>query len=402
MTDTAREPVPYERYPSLELNECPYPFFERALEQAPVYQDRESGVFLVFRHADIQFVLRRSDLFAGVNGSVSYSGCPMISATEPPDHKPLRDLAYRPFTPKRLREYTPMVLRHTTALIDRFVDHGEVELVDQFAVPLPGLVICELMGLPTEGDEFESILDRMSLRAPDHSRGKLAIGTTTLEPLARTHEQLKQVILERHEQPGDDILSEIVAAHVAKDGELNLELMVTVATELLAGGILTTAQMIANGTMLLLQHPDQLEKVRSDSSRIPRLLEETLRFESPVQSRSRQALVDVEVGGVQIPAGSEVLVVNAAGSRDPRRFPDADRFDVDRPRDQLKDHFGFGYGIHFCLGAPLARLEGGIAFEHLLTRLPNLRFAPGKNDFRHIERTHFRAVRRLHLEFDAA
>ncbi len=393
-------------YPSPELLECPYPFFEQAREHSPVYQDPATGMYLVFRHEDIAFALQNDHIFTAVNGSIGYQGALMISATRPPEHKPIRDLAYRPFTPARLRSYEPMVSAYTDELIDRFIAAGEVELVDQFAIPLPGLVICRLMGLPTAGDEFETILDRMSMRSTDHRHRSLvttgtaaAAGQAIAGGIEGVHEYMRGELLERRAHPGEDVLSEVVTR---ADG-LELERLVTICTELLAGGLLTTAQMIANGMMLLLHHPEQMEKVLAEpAQRIPWLLEETLRLESPVQSRERITAKDVELSGVRIPAGSPVLLVHASGNRDPRRFSDAERFDLDRPRKQLKQHFGFGLGRHFCLGAPLARMEGTIAFARLFDRLRNIGLAEDKNDFCHIDFTHFRAVRQLHIVFDPA
>jgi cytochrome P450 len=397
-----------QSYPSPELLECPYPFFDRAREERPVYQDPVTGAFLVFRHEDIAVALQNDDIFSAVNGSIGYADALMISATDPPQHKVIRDLAYRPFTPGRLRSYEPLVTEYADALIDRFLDAGEVELVNEFAIPLPGLVICRLMGLPTEGEEFETILDRMSMRSTDARHRTLV---TTGSGAARhsgsgirdMHEDMSRAILARYENPTEDILSEIITRHVKQNGELDLPLLVTISTELLAGGLLTTAQMIANGMLLLLENPDQMEKVLAEPDRrIPWMLEETLRMESPVQTRERITTQDFELSGVLIPAGSPVLIIHASGNRDPRRFDDPERFDVDRSRKQLKQHFGFGLGRHFCLGAPLARMEGQIAFARLFARLSEIRLAPGKNDFRHIDFAHFRAVRELCLEFEPA
>jgi cytochrome P450 len=176
--------------------------------------------------------------------------------------------------------------------------------------------------------------------------------------------------------------------------------LVTICTELLSGGVVTTAQMMVNAMLLLLENPEQMAPVRADFSLIPWMFEEALRVESPVQSLTRVCVADCEIGGVKIPAGAKVLMVFGSANRDPERFPYADTFDVSRPHDQLKAHFGFGSGRHFCLGAPLARREGEIAFQHLFGRLGQIRLAEGRNDFRHIASTHFRALRSLYLEFD--
>jgi cytochrome P450 len=395
-----------QQYPSAALLECPYPFFDHARDQKPVYQDPATGIFLVFRHEDIAFALRHDEIFSGVNGRIGYGGALMISATDPPEHKMIRDLAYRPFTPARLRSYEPLVTRYATELIDGFAGSGHVELVNDFAIPLPGRVICSLMGLPTEGERFELILDRMSMRSTDKSHRQLVTvdgGAASEGGTASMHAEMRAGILARYEEPSDDILSELVAHHVEQNGSLDLALMVTISTELLAGGLLTTAQMIANGLLLLLQTPSEMEKVLGDpAGTIPWMLEETLRMESPVQSRERITTEAVELGGVTIPAGSAVLLIHASGNRDPGRFEDAAAFRVDRSRRELKQHFGFGLGRHFCLGAPLARMEGVIAFHELFSRLSHIRLAESGNDFTHIDFTHFRAVRELHLEFDAA
>jgi cytochrome P450 len=413
-----------QSYPSPELLECPFPFFARAREQEPVRRDPVTGMYLVFRHEDIAFALRHDDVFQGVNGAISYDGGAMVSATNPPEHKAIRDLAFRAFTPARLRSYEPMVSRYADALIDEFAPTGSVELVGQFAIPLPGLVICRLMGLPTEGSEFETILDRMSMRSSDARHRQLVSAPVREGDAARgphdgagnhaphriigsgiegMHEYVREQILGRVQTPGDDVLSELVGRHIEQTGALDLPRMVTVCTELLAGGLLTTAQMIANGMMLLAQNPAQMQRVLADPKRlVPWLLEETLRLESPVQSRERITSRNVELSGVQIPAGSPVLLVHASGNRDPACFSDPERFDVERSRRQLKQHFGFGLGRHFCLGAPLARMEGEIAFKRLLHRLPALALAEGLNDLRHIDFAHFRAVRELHLNFEAS
>jgi cytochrome P450 len=174
-----------------------------------------------------------------------------------------------------------------------------------------------------------------------------------------------------------------------------------VATELMVGGAGTTALMIVNAMWLLLTNPEQLEKVRANHALIPAMLEESLRAESVIQDRERIAAVDTELGGVPIPAGSRIRMVFGAANRDGSVFRDPERFDVTRERTELTQHLGFGYGAHFCLGAPLARVEGRIAFERLFTRLGEIRLSP-ENDYAYVPNTHFRSFKSLHLEFDRA
>jgi cytochrome P450 len=400
-----------QRYPSSELVECPYPFFDRVRDESPVQYDHESGMYLLFRHEDILFVLQHHEVFphTGQNpnsGGISAGGVPMISATAPPEHTQMRSLAFTPFTPGRLKTYEPMIRAFADQLIDSFLGRGTLEFVGDFAIPLPALVICHLMGFPESGPDFEFIVDRMSMRSSDKpgitdqgigSRDQG--GPRTLDDI---HSYMRRALEQRFLNPTNDILSELIQLQIKRDGEFRLNYLLTICTELLSGGVVTTAQMMANALLLLIQHPEQMAKVQAEHSSISWMFEEALRVESPVQSLTRICVQDCTVGGVAIPAGARILMVFGSANRDPQRFPDPERFDVDRARDQLKVHFGFGYGLHFCLGAPLARLEGDISFKRMFERVANLRLAPAKNDFAHIASTHFRALRALHLEFDRA
>jgi cytochrome P450 len=407
----ALDAVEETQYPSPELIECPYPFFDRIREAEPVRYDAGSGVYQLFRHEDIMFVLRNGDIFPhtgqDTGGGISYEGVPMISATAPPEHTGMRRLAFGPFKPGRLKSYEPMIHDFVVQLIDSFRDRGEVEFVSEFAIPLPALVTCRLMGFPESGPDYDFIVDRMSMKSSDKpgvSDQGLGLGPDGHRRRRRDgiHEYMHDALVERHASPGDDILSELVQTQVARDGELNLPYLVTICTELLSGGVVTTAQMMVNALLLVLRNPDQLARVRSDHDMIPWMFEEALRVESPVQSLTRICVADCELSGVKIPAGAKVLMVFGSANRDPKRFSQPERFDVDRGRDELKVHFGFGYGRHFCLGAPLARREGELAFRQLFTTLGDIRLAENKNDFAHIASTHFRALRSLHLEFDSA
>jgi cytochrome P450 len=409
----ATEIKPHEKYPSTELIECPYPHFDRMRKEAPIVEDPDSGVFILYRHEDILFVLQHPELFphtgtdAYGEGGISSGGVPMISACAPPEHTEMRWLASRPLRPVRLKSYEPMIAEFSEKLIDTFVDRGEVELANEFAIPIPALVTCRLMGFPESGPDFDFIVDRMSMRSSDQPGvSDQGFGTERLggrsRGLAGIHEYMREALENRRKNPGDDLLSELIQLQVHRDGEFRLDYLDTICTELLSGGVVTTAQMMVNAMLLLLENPEQMTRVRADESRLPLMFEESLRVESPVQSLTRICVQDCEVGGVKIPAGGKVLMVFGSANRDPERFPDPERFDIDRRRDQLKVHFGFGYGLHFCVGAPLARLEGRLAFEHFLARTKNIRLAPGKNDFKHIASTHFRALRSLHLEFDPA
>jgi cytochrome P450 len=207
-------------------------------------------------------------------------------------------------------------------------------------------------------------------------------------------------IEERRTAPGDDLISHMVTAHVEGFGgrSLTTEELISMIDIILLGGNDTTINLLSSGMALLLQHPGQLALVYADPSLIPNFVEEAMRVESPVQCLFRTAKADAEVGGVRVPQGSRLAILYGAANRDAEQFPDPDHFDVRRPNAKMS--VAFGAGIHFCLGASLARLEGKVAFETLLTRLRNVRLAEGKNDFRHTINPIVRGLKQLHLEFD--
>jgi cytochrome P450 len=385
-------------YPSADLIECPFPFYEQARNERPVYKSPHRDEYLVFAHADIQTVLGSPDIFSEQmpeGGQIMWKGESMISQTSPPKHRDARNLAYKPLTPRRLESYEPVLYRAAETLIGRFIDRGEMEFMREFALPYPTLFMCEVMGLPNEGEEFEFLLGFWGNRV-EHGDGTIhgGVDSNYFVPLL---EYFERQLVARIENPTDDLLTRMLDDHVEARGEVDLPHVTLLAAELLFGGAGTTGMMMSNAMYLLLTHPEQLSRVRADHSLIPAMLEEALRVESVTQELKRVARKDVELSGVTIPAGSRVRIVLGSGNRDAALFENADEFDIERPN--AKRHLAFGHGIHFCLGAPLARLEGRIAFERLFTRLGEIRLAES-NDFRHIDSTHTRAFRRLKLEFD--
>lgn len=394
MTAVSRPPVYPSTDPESPLIECPYPYFDQMRRECPVYRrpDRESE-YLVFGHEDIVRVLQRQDLFSEVlpgGTPMDIDGQTMIAHVRDSEHKRMRSLASRPLTPGRLRKLEPQVRRIVDELIDAFAERGELELMGDFGLPLPARLMCEMMGLPTQGEEWELIASQW---ANTVSEG----GSTEYWPSLTRY--FARQIDARVAEPTEDILSELIRLQIDRDGELNHAYVTVIATELMVGGAGTTALMIVNAMWLLLTHPEQLAKVRADHALIPAMLEESLRVESVIEDRERMAIVDTEIGGVPVPAGARVRMVFGAANRDERVFRAPERFDVERGRRELKRHLGFGLGAHFCLGAPLARLEGIVAFEQLLTRFGDVRLSP-KNDFVHVPNTHFRSLKALHLELD--
>ncbi|WP_020524583.1 cytochrome P450 family protein [Catelliglobosispora koreensis] len=291
-------------------------------------------------------------------------------AVDPPHHTRLRKLVAAAFSHRRIEALRPRVQSIVDDLLDDVAAHGpdgHVDLVSTFAFPLPFTVICELLGVP-DNDRTPLGNGLIALLAPTpnpeaYARAKEASDTVVA--------MLKQLVATKRAVPGDDLVSALISA---RDGDERLseqELLSTIF-QLMVAGHDTTASLLGNGTVALLRHPEQLAALRADPSRIPAAVEELLRYDAPVpHSTFRYATEAVEIAGVSIPAGAQVIISLAAANRDHAKFESPDDADLNRePR-----HLSFGHGIHFCLGAPLARLEGHIGFATLLRRFPHLRLA---------------------------
>jgi cytochrome P450 len=389
-------------YPSPEHAECPFPLFAALREEQPVYRVPGRDEFLVTRHADLTFVTSHPELFSSTPHDVPWSPgwSETMIAQDPPAHGPVRKIAQRSFTPARIRSYEPVVTRIVNELIDGFIDKGEVEFCTGFANSLSLWVTCELMGLPREDASWlERLLapfEAQGIRYHPEERQRVQ---ETNGAIAAAY--LREHVLDRIAHPREDMISELVVNHTAATGEApNVDYLAVETNVLLAGGLTTSGHLFASAMTLLCRNPEAMEAVRNDFARIPRMLEEALRLETAAQWQPRYATQDTTLGGVEIPRGACLLIVYAAANRDPERFACPDDFDI--ARENVAKHVGWGHGAHFCLGAPLARLEGRIAFEQLFTRLRDIRPAPGRNDFTHYETLYFRAPKSLHLWFQRA
>ncbi len=401
-------------FPSPEVQECPFPFYEALRRETPAYKLPQRHEYVVSRWEDITFVAEHPELFssvsveravnpatAGLQGDdypFDYSPTSM-ALCDPPENKLKRAVGAKLIGRERLREYEPMITRYTHELIDAFVDRGECEFVEDFAYWLPIKVIIDVLGLPQEDAVLLKRVGNLSGQGSRFMTPEELVEETALQQELVTY--LRRQIVERAESPRDDGLGLLVGGQIERDGRINFPYLLSEASVLVFAGNTTTTHMLASAMLLLLQNPGQLERVVADRSLVKNTVEEALRLESPVQWTQRQVLQDVEIGGVPVQAGTTLLCLWASGNRDRDRWgDDADEFRVDRPQ-VAKHHLAFGRGTHLCLGAPLARLEGEIAFNAIFDRLEHLRLAPGKNDFRHIDVHHMRAPAALHIEFDS-
>lgn len=304
--------------------------------------------------------------------------------SDQPDHTRLRRLVGKAFTSRRIEQLRPRIEEISDELLDGLAGRTEFDLVDDFAFPLPLTVICELLGIPqADRDNFRAWSNTLVSTSGREEIQQAAVAMTAY---------LVTLMAEKRTSPADDMLTALLDSRDDKDTLSEGELLSMVFLLLVAGHE-TTVNLIGNGMLALLVNPDQLAALRADSALLPGAVEEFLRFESPVNMTTlRYTTAPVRVGDVTVPADEFVLVALSSANRDPERFDDPDRLDVTRP---AGGHLAFGHGIHYCLGAPLARLEGEIAFERLLHRFPDLRLAVDPGQLRWRPSTLIRGVENL-------
>lgn len=364
----------------------PYPAYQRWRESTPIAQVGEQA-FVFSRHAEATAVLRSADFGhaePGAQGPFGRTpdnmprdedGKPVRAflRMNPPDHTRLRRLVSKAFTRPMVAELTPRIETITADLIAQMqAKAGPVDLIEDFAYPLPVSVISELLGIP------ESDRERFVAWSHHMARGldpEFLLSPELLQQLITAREEFGAYIRElaevRRGAPGDDLLSALVAVHDSGDVLSQTELVSTCILLLIAGHE-TTVNLIGNGTVALLRNPDQLALLRERPDLADRAVEELLRYDSPVQMTARTALVDTELAGVPIPAGTMNLLLIGSANRDPESRTDPERLNIER---EPGKHLAFGQGIHFCLGAPLAKVEAQIAFTALLEAAPDLRLA---------------------------
>ncbi|MER5534473.1 cytochrome P450 family protein [Streptomyces mirabilis] len=361
--------------PAEGLIDHPYAVYDRLRDTAPVH--RVAGTdgnpaWLVTRYEDVREALANPLLSLDKKHALpgSYQGLslpPALDANllnmEAPDHTRIRRLVVRAFTPRRIEQLRTPVRETADRLLDALGPHGSADLITAYAAPLPITVICDLLGIPGEHRrDFRAWTD--VLVAPDPARPGAA-----KEAVVAMLGFLTQLLADKRKKPADDLLSDLIAVRDEGDRLTEDELM-SLAFLILFAGYENTVQLIGNAILGLLTHPDQLAALRANPERFPHAVEEFARHEGPALLAIRRFPVeDVTIGAVTVPAGETVLLSLAAANRDPARFPDPERLDLGR---DASGHLALGRGIHYCVGAPLARLETEIAVSALLERLPDL------------------------------
>jgi cytochrome P450 len=368
----------------------------------------ETGIdWIVLGHAEITALARNPTLskaeyeqmrFAGLSPDIQEAARPLLARksmlrSDPPDHTRLRAQATSAFSVRSVEAWRQRIDVLTHSLIDKVAAAGTMEVVGDLAVPLPAMIIMELLGIPLDdrdrlGGWTADSIELIGALPTTANPAELLERATTSQAAMRRY--ALALVGEKRARPQADFISTLVSVQKAEDGRLNEEEVLAQSILLLRAGLETTTNLIANGLLALLRHPEQLERLRSDPDLMGRAVEELLRYDPPVQMLSRATTAPIELDGQAIPAGQRLQLSIAAANRDPRRFVEPDRLDIGR---EHNDHLAFGFDRHLCLGAQLARLQGQIALGAVIERLPGLRLATDKLEYR--PNLVFRALRAL-------
>ncbi|TQF11325.1 cytochrome P450 [Myxococcus llanfairpwllgwyngyllgogerychwyrndrobwllllantysiliogogogochensis] len=371
--------------------ENPHPFLARARREEPVFFSPALGAWVVTRHADISAVVADAERFSSAESitvgaattppevvAALMDGYPLVPSlvdNDPPAHSRFRSLVSKAFTGRRLAEKEPFIRALVDELIDSFRKEGKADLFLRFAHPLSCSIIAEILGIPrADIHRFRRWSDELTTVLAAH--GPIEHQVACARGVVDFQRYLAAALEERKTSPRDDLMSDIVTGSQGMTPPMSMAELVSMLMQVHFAGHETTAGLIVGAVELLLEHPEQLRALRDDPGLIAGAVEEAVRMTSPVHAMFHTALEAVELGGVSIPKGAHIRIVYASANRDEARFHEPERFDVRRP--DVKKHLAFGQGLHFCIGAPLARLEARLALEALLRSLPGLRLVPGQ------------------------
>lgn len=363
----------------------PYPLYQRLRSEDPVHWDYFLHAWVVTRYADVLTVFQRfsadrtftpkqlTDLGLEALTPLAQVMVRQMLFLDPPAHGRVRGLASKAFTPRRVESLRSHIQDITNSLLDAVQDKGEMDIIADLAYPLPAIVTAELLGVPTSdwkqltawSADFAQVLGNFQ-HTPDSA-------PRVIQSLEEMIVYFRAAIRENEKHPREGLINALMTAE--QDGDrLSEDEVIANTIVTMVGGQETTTNLIGNGILTLLRHPDQLEKLRSDLSLVPSAVEELLRYESPSQLTARLAPEDAVLGGKTIRKRQAVYAIMGAANRDPERFPDPDRLNICREDNR---HVAFAWSSHFCFGAPLARIEGQTAFATILRRMPNLNPKPG-------------------------
>jgi cytochrome P450 len=391
----------------------PFPLYAHARRETPVFFSPILNMWIVTRHEDILTVLKDPAVFSSMNIieppmppppevlEILMQGIPFVPAlinNDPPSHTRIRTLCNKAFSPQRVAAMEGRIRELAGSFIDGFAHEGRADLITRFARPLPQIIIADIVGVPrAETAKFVRLADAWAAVIFD---GLPADVQLRLAPDSVAFQAYNaEMIAQRRAQPQDDLMSDLVHAQMEGEAQLTDWEIVSIVSTLLIAGHNTITHLIGNALLVLNQHPEYLEALRKDPALAPAIVEEVLRIESPAPGLPRLCTQDYDLNGVTIPKGAKLFLAYTSANRDESVFPKPEQFDIKRPN--INKHLAFGRGIHFCIGAPLARLEGRIALEMLAQRLPNLRVVPGQ-ELEFSRNITFRGPESLFMEWDVA
>lgn len=392
----------------------PYPYYEVFRRDAPIFYAPKIDFWVVSRYEDIRNIVKDSETFSNVRVQeplhpvthealqklkASVRVTPTTSSADPPLHKRTRKHAARAFSAKRVAGLEGTIREVANGLIDRMISDGRADLVDRFSFPLPAYVVFDLIGYPKEDAEM--------LKSWCSDRLKLTWGKplpeeqlATVEKMASLYEYIENFVHQRADDLQDDYTSDLLRIRAEDENNLSLEEVISIDYSLSFAGHETTTNLILNGLRNFLAKPKLWEELRADPSLIPNAVEETLRRDTSVVSWRRSTTRPVEVAGVEVPENARLMLLLASANHDESIFENPSEFDIHR--ENANKHIAFSHGIHFCLGAPLARLEARIAFESLTQRVPDLRLSPPHQSFDFDPNMSFRGPKELWAEWTPA
>lgn len=411
----------YEAFSGEHIQD-PYPIYRLLRDHAPLYCCQESGVWVLSRHEDVAAAFKNPEVFSSKVDNVKrmrsgglfstlrvlmkamtklrvsprrVATARMLIQEDGETHRAMRNIVNRGFTPGRIAAWEPRIREIANTCIDELRsqrDRSEIDLVQTLAIPLPVTVIAELLGIESERRrDFKHWSDQIIEVGTNTGPDRL-IDLSLLDILGEMSAYLRPIIRQRRARPTDDLISTLVESQVGEAALNDHEVFMFIFLLLLAGNE-TTTNLLGNAVDALLDHPDQLARVSKDLSLVPALIEETLRYDSPVQQLTRTATREVTLHGVTLPPQSEIQLLIGSANRDERRYADPDRLDLSR---DTKGHLGFGFGNHFCLGASLARLEARISLEALVPELAGL--VRSRSELELLPSNMLRGRARLHLK----
>ncbi|MET0726736.1 MAG: cytochrome P450 [Acidimicrobiales bacterium] len=409
-----------------ELLVDPNPYYDYNREKCPVRRERHHDVVMVTGYEEAVAVYNDTETFSSATSVTGpFPGFPVplegddvtelieqhrdelpmsdqLPTFDPPMHTDHRALLMRLITPKRLKENEEFMWNLADRQIDEFIENGECEYITAYANPFAMLVIADLLGVPEEDHPrfTEALLHQSSGPV---SVGSVGDDTMGHAPLSYLYDQFTTYVEDRRRNPRDDVLTGLASATFPDGSTPEVIDVVRIAANLFAAGQETTVRLLSSALMLIADRPELQQLLRNERDRIPNFIEETLRMESPIKGDFRLSRVPTTVGGVDIPAGTTVMVLNAAANRDPRKFDDPATFQVDRAN--ARQHISFGRGIHTCPGTPLARAEARVSIERILDRTSDIRISESKHGpkdarrYRYVPTFILRGLTTLHLEF---